>query len=142
MTKKRKIKVIIDTNLWISFLIGKKLQILKRLIVNDEITIIICDQLIEEIVRVAARPRLQKYFQKRKVDELVDFLRLIRVHIKIKSVVNICRDEKDNFLFSLAEDSSADLIITGDHDVLSVEKYKNTEIINYKEFEKRMSSSD
>jgi uncharacterized protein len=37
MPSQRPSKVIIDTNLWISFLIGKELKYLKDLIVNEKI---------------------------------------------------------------------------------------------------------
>lgn len=55
-------KVVIDTNLWISFLIGKSFANLKSLIVNQQIEIIISEQLITEIRIVTQRPKLTKYF--------------------------------------------------------------------------------
>lgn len=54
-------KIIIDTNLWISFLIGKKLSIMKTLFTNTEIQIYICDELMTEFNFVASRPKIRKY---------------------------------------------------------------------------------
>ena len=45
----RNIKVIFDTNVWISFLIGKRLSFIKNFIIDGRVTIIITNQLIEEI---------------------------------------------------------------------------------------------
>ncbi|MDJ0730833.1 MAG: hypothetical protein QNJ33_12645 [Crocosphaera sp.] len=44
MPDQKPIKVIIDTNLWISFLIGKQLKILKYLLVEQTIQPILSEQ--------------------------------------------------------------------------------------------------
>ena len=44
----RNVKVIFDTNVWISFLIGKRLANIKQHIVDRNITIIVTDQLLTE----------------------------------------------------------------------------------------------
>ena len=53
-------RVIIDTNLWISFLIGKELQNLKDLIVNERVKLITTNQLIVELKIVTSREKLKK----------------------------------------------------------------------------------
>jgi putative PIN family toxin of toxin-antitoxin system len=50
--KVKSIKVIIDTNVWISFLIGKRLSIIKNHIADRQITIVITQQLLDEIINV------------------------------------------------------------------------------------------
>ena len=42
-------KIIIDTNLWISFLIGKRLAVLSSLLTNPHLTVFVCDELLKEI---------------------------------------------------------------------------------------------
>ncbi len=51
--------------------------------------------------------------------------------------IKICRDEKDNFLLSLSVDSKAEYLITGDKDLLVLEKIENTEILTFSEFIER-----
>lgn len=134
MPEKPTIKVIIDTNLWISFLIGKELANLKEWIVDRTIQVVLCEQIIEEINLVTQRPKLQKYFPATKVQELLDLLRIIGLWIEVTSEVSICRDPKDNYLLALAKDSQADFLITGDADLLSLVNFEGTEILNYKDF--------
>ena len=43
--------------------------------------------------------------------------------IEVKSVVSLCRDAKDNFLLALSKDGKAHFLITGDNDLLDMEKY-------------------
>lgn len=134
MPQKPTIKVIIDTNLWISFLIGKELANLKQLIMHRTIQVVLCEQIIEEINLVTQRPKLQKYFSATKVQELLELLRIIGLWIEVTSEVCICRDAKDNYLLALAKDSQANFLITGDRDLLTLVNFEYTKILNYKDF--------
>lgn len=57
--------------------------------------------------------------------------------VHVSSVVEICKDAKDNFLLALAKDSQADFLVTGDADLLIIKKFEHTEILTYTEFEVR-----
>jgi hypothetical protein len=54
---------------------------------------------------------------------------------KTKSQIKRCRDPKDNFLLSLAVDSGADYLATGDKDLLEIRKVGKTMIISLHELE-------
>lgn len=58
--------------------------------------------------------------------------------INVVSVVHECRDEKDNFLLSLAKDGKADFLISGDLDLISLRKFERTEILTIADFVKRI----
>jgi putative PIN family toxin of toxin-antitoxin system len=60
MPEKKKIKIIIDTNLFISFLIGKRLVGLKQTLVNSIIQLIFSEQNIKELQIVTSRPNFKK----------------------------------------------------------------------------------
>jgi uncharacterized protein len=134
MPDNKPIKVIIDTNLWISFLIGKQLASLKSLLVEGTIQPVFSRQLLDEITIVTQRPKLQKYFSSEKVIDLIVFLESIGLLIEVKSSVSLCRDAKDNYLLALAKDSQADYLITGDEDLLILESFEGTVILNYQSF--------
>ena len=53
----RKKRVIVDTNCWISFLIGRKLSSLVALLSDARIDLVLCDELLEEIREVTQRPK-------------------------------------------------------------------------------------
>lgn len=122
-------RVILDTNLWISFLITKKYTDLDTLISNQSIVILFSDELLEEFIAVTQRPKLKKYFND---DELIKILELIDSFaeiVKVKSQVTLRRDNKDDFLLNLAIDGKADYLLTGDKDLLELKKVKNTQIV-------------
>lgn len=133
MPENKTFKIIIDTNLWISFLIGKELKELQNLLFEDKIQVVISEELLEEIILVTQRPKLQKYFLPNKIDELIQILRTIGLFITITTEVSLCRDPKDNYLLALAKDSNADFLVTGDQDLLMIERLDNTEIVTYQQ---------
>ena len=136
MPRRKKVKSIIDTNLFISFLIGKRLKGLKKLIIDSKVELIFSEQNITELKIVTKRPKLQKYFDPEEVENLIDFIFNIGLIYKITIEPQLSRDPKDNFLLGLADKSKADYLVTGDKDLLVIKKYKNTKIITIEEFEK------
>jgi hypothetical protein len=138
MPKSRRIKVIIDTNLFISFLIGKKLQGLKKKVVDFRFELIFAEQSIQELMMVSQRQKFNKFFKAEDLDNLVDLIKTIGRIFKITHVPAICRDPKDDYLLDLARKSKADYLVTGDIDLLEIESYKGTRIITVKEFDQIM----
>jgi|SRR5690606_17116981 len=127
-------KIILDTNLWISFLITKKFNQLDKLIENNNVTLIFSNELLEEFIDVVRRPKFKKYFSKKDIEKILEYFDQFGEVIKVKSDIQICRDKKDNFLLSLSVDSKANYLITGDSDLLVLEKIKKTKIITFADF--------
>ena len=80
--KTKNIRVIFDTNVWVSFLIGKRLSKVKHFIISGQITIITTDQLISELIIVTSREKIRKYFPKENVTELLE-LPVVRLKLYI-----------------------------------------------------------
>lgn len=131
-------KVILDTNVWISFLIGKRLSSIKQYIADGTITIIITDQILTEIKLVTARKKIRKYFPKESVNDFIELLETIAENIEIKPVHFINRDPKDNFLLDLIDFSKADYLVTGDKDLLEHNPFMTAKILSPSEFEKEL----
>lgn len=127
-------KVILDTNLWISFLISKKFSEIDKLIDDKKIILIFSNELLEEFIDVVSRPKFKKYFSKKDIEKFLEYFDQFGELVKVKSDIKICRDEKDNFLLNLSVDSNADFLITGDKDLLILEKIETTKIIAFSEF--------
>lgn len=138
MPEQKASRLIVDTNLWVSFLIGKELHYLKDLIVGGKVKLVVSDQLLEELQLVTSRPKLSKYFEKQKVNELLALIELISDKVKVKQIQRIGRDPKDAFLLALAKDGNADFLLTGDKDLLEIGRYHKTEIITVTEFKKTL----
>ena len=59
---KTKDRVIIDTNLWISFLLTKDFSKLDKILSEEKIVLIFSEELLDEFIEVARRPKFKKYF--------------------------------------------------------------------------------
>lgn len=133
--KAKNIKVIFDTNVWISFLIGKRLSFIKNYISSGQITLVTTEQLLREIKEVTSRHRLKKYFPQESVNELLELLETIAEKVEIKPTHFINRDPKDNFLLDLIDFSKADYLVTGDKDLLVHNPFKSATILTPANFE-------
>ena len=129
MPKQKKIKAIIDTNLFISFLIGKKLKSLKQRLTDASIELIFAEQNILEIKIVTSREKFRKYFDQNQVDDLIHFIQTTGKVYQINEVPTVCRDPKDDFLLELAKISNADFLVTGDKDLIDMRSFGETAII-------------
>ena len=138
--KVKSVKVIFDTNIWISFLIGKHLSIITKYISNQEILIIVSEQLLTEIKEVTGREKLKKYFPAESVKNLLNLLETIAQNVKVKPTHFISRDLKDNFLLDLIDFSKADYLVTGDKDLLMMNSFKTAKILSPTDFEKIFTS--
>lgn len=133
-------RVILDTNFWISFLISKKFKEIDGLIQSKKIVLVFSDELLDEFIEVARRPKFKKFFAKKDIEILLEIFDQYADLINVTSEIDICRDEKDNFLLNLAVDGKADYLVSGDNDLLILEKIKNTKILRFPELIAQLKS--
>jgi putative PIN family toxin of toxin-antitoxin system len=129
------LRVVIDTNIWISFLIGKSLTGLSEAIIHDRVKILFSTTLFAELIEVLQRPKFKKYFSSQSIENLVTLLHEKVEWIDITDIFNDCRDPKDNFLLDLAVSGQANYLITGDADLLVLNPFHGVEIIPYPFFQ-------
>src|SRR6184192_1888293 len=113
-----KIRVILDTNLWISYLIGGRLVGLDALFQRHDLVLLFSRELLGEFIVVASRPKFAKYFSNEDISKLLSRFSRFGELIEPGIVTSVCRDPKDNFLLALAKDGNSDFLITGDRDLL------------------------
>jgi putative PIN family toxin of toxin-antitoxin system len=131
-------KIVIDTNLWISFLMkGGVTAPLKEIIGNRQTTIVMSQELEEEIMAVVRRPKFRKYFNETSFQLLLSFLhKRCEYHSPTEPTLH-CRDPKDDFLLGLSLASSADFLLTGDADLLTLESIGSCRILTLTAFLQR-----
>lgn len=136
----KSIKIIVDSNVWISFLIGGSLQGLQIHINSNLINIVTCEEQLHELREVFNKPKIKKYFTK---EQILDFFELLDESseiVTLQTKVKICSDSKDDYLVALAIDSQADYLLTGDYDLLDLVKIQNTNVVKYSEFNRIVDS--
>lgn len=134
MQKSKAVKLIIDTNLWVSFIISKKQHLIDTLFYSEDARLLFSQELIAEINQTITKPKLKKYFGANALEEMLLVFDPFIDFIEINGVVTECRDPKDNFLLALAKDGDADYLLTGDNDLLDLKKFGKTKIRTISEF--------
>ena len=131
-------RIVLDTNLWISFLIKTDYSSLTSLILSGRVVLVFSAELMSEFIEVTQRPKFKKYFSETNIIALTDTIDAYAEFIEITSNVTLCRDAKDNFLLSLAIDGEVDYLLTGDADLLELDPQGKTKIITISNFFKEI----
>ena len=127
-------RIIIDTNLWISFLITKDFTKLDEIIFSGHGILVFSQELLDEFLDVVKRPKFRRFFSASDIEEILRTIDENADFVKVQTKIEVCRDPKDNFLLSLSVDGNADFLLTGDKDLLDLTKFGVTTIITISDF--------
>lgn len=131
---KTKDRIIIDTNLWISFLLTNDFLKLDQIFADKLVTLIFSQTLLDEFIEAAQRPKFKKYFTLTDLENLLIRIKREAEFIEVTSSIKLCRDPKDNFLLSLANDGQATHLLTGDKDLIEIKEFSKTKIITITDY--------
>ena len=124
-------KIIIDSNVWISFLLGFQKELMYDLLTSERFEVYMCTQLMHEIKDVASRSKIQARINNTDVEQLFSLIRMYCNYATIRQQATISiRDRKDLYLLSFAETINADYIVSGDNDLLVLQTYAKTRIVS------------
>lgn len=131
-------KVVLDTNIWISGLLYPKRSAGKILKAwhDEKFTVVTSLPLVEEIRRTLSYRKIHKYLQwdEAVIDQYLLFLKFFTEQITLEGnqKVVVPRDGKDEPILMTFLQSQAHYLVTGDEDLLSLkDQYK---IISLAEF--------
>jgi uncharacterized protein len=126
-------RVVFDTNIFISALIIPRSQAKKaisKIIEGDDI-LLISKEIINEVLSVLS----SKFSRDREeLSHVAVVLSELGELITPMKRIGILRDESDNRILECALSGHADVIVTGDKDMLKLGVYKNVRIISLKEY--------
>lgn len=124
--------IVFDSSVWISALKfgGAPLKALD--LARGRFRVVLCDPILAEIHAVLARK-----FQWRtaEIDEALREYSIGTIIVKTPGRLRgICRDPKDDMVIECAVIAGADLIVTGDKDLLAVKTYEGIRVLTPREF--------
>jgi putative PIN family toxin of toxin-antitoxin system len=129
------LKIVIDSNLWISFLISKKLKNLDKLCFDKNIAVVSSPKVVAEFLDVSSRKKIKKYLKQKDIPRVLNLIEAHCVDDPTEYAENPeLEDPDDLYLLALSDAVKANYLLTGDKDLLLLKKYNNTEIISYSEF--------
>ena len=126
-------RIVVDTNVIISgvFFGGAPRQILNA-IVTSKVTACATTEIVDEYLEIVDEmvSRKQGNINKNILSPLIHSLEMIEPRTQVK----LSRDPDDDKFIGCAKDAKALYIVSGDKDLLVLERYENIEIITAREF--------
>lgn len=101
---------------------------------NNEFSVIASQFTLSELFETLLNSKFDKYVT---VPKRIEFLKIYKNALQIIQVtesINVCRDPKDNMFLELAVSGNAQMIISGDKDLLELNPFRDIRIISPKEF--------
>jgi putative PIN family toxin of toxin-antitoxin system len=138
-----RLRIILDTNVLVSGLLlssSTSQQVFDRVTTKE--ILLISETTFTEIAQTLIRKKFDKYLS---LEKRLNFLASLRDKgelVNIAETITICRDPKDDKFLELAVNGKADMIITGDQDLLVLNPFRNIEIITVNDFLNRFTESN
>ena len=127
-------RAVIDTNLWISFLFGKRVADLLTLIQSGKVEVVTDARQIAEIEDVLSRPKIKKIIGPQRLAIMLRFIHRKAKLVTPKRRIKACRDPNDDYLLEIAVEAKATFLVSGDDDLLELDPFRSVRIVNYRDF--------
>jgi putative PIN family toxin of toxin-antitoxin system len=128
-------RIVIDTNCFVSRLLTPK-SITSQAVryAFDFHQILVSADTLTELEIVLSRKKFNNYVSLEERQKFILYLKNLAEIVDITNHVQVCRDPKDDKFLSLAIAGNANIIITGDEDLLVLKCYQNIPILSPKDF--------
>jgi putative PIN family toxin of toxin-antitoxin system len=123
-------RVVIDTNALVSRLLlpgSIPGQAVRKAVA--EARLLASDDTIIELADVLAGKKFDPYMTVRERQEFLRLFDRIAERVPIVHVIRVCRDPKDDKFLELAVNGAAQLMITGDADLLALHPFRGIDIL-------------
>jgi putative PIN family toxin of toxin-antitoxin system len=133
-------RLVLDTHVWISRLLAP--QGVAASAVNRALewgTPLMSVETLQELTDVLARPKFDPYVSVRDRQHFIALLGGVARMVNITHRVAACRDSKDDKFLHVALNGEAEIIVTGDADLLALNPFHGVEIVSPGAFLERAS---
>ena len=124
-------RVVIDTNVWISRLLLAD-SVAARAVDNalSRFEVVVSEASVEELAGVLSREKFDRYVSLQDREEFLRRVLQVTTMVSVLSEITDCRDPKDNRFLALALDSESDCIVSCDADLLALNPWRGIEIVS------------
>ena len=129
-------RITLDTNVLVSAFISKSghsARVLDTVLTLEDVELVLSDEIVQEFSRVMSRDELLFRFDHilADVEELVGLLKKTSRMIKVRSKFRAVRqDPADNVILNTAHDGRCEFVVSGDHHLLNLKKFKGVRILS------------
>lgn len=139
------IRAVLDTNLLVSYLLTHRPPIatlIDRHLAREDFVLVTAPELLEELDRVLRYPRLQRYYSETERTRFVALLMALAEVVDLpETIPRICRDPDDDQVIACAVVGQADVIVSGDRDLLALEQVGRIPVLSAAQFLEMLEQS-
>jgi putative PIN family toxin of toxin-antitoxin system len=124
-------RVVIDTNVFLSGLFSATsapARAVERAVCEHQV--LASKATLRELAAKLLSPKFDRYVARERRMALLDRLAPNLVMVEIVQRIRACRDPKDDSFLELAVNGSANLVVTGDRDLLSLHPFRGIDILS------------
>ncbi len=126
----RPLRVVIDTNVLLSFLIKRdSVPGAVAAHVIKQHRLLLSAPVLRELDDKCKKQKFRPYFRLDEGLEFVELLERVGEYVVIQRSTAACRDAKDNMFLELALSSGADLLVSGDKDLSDLKRIEGIPIL-------------
>lgn len=128
-------RLVFDTNVIVSAVMLPD-SVPAQAIAKGELggVILYSEDTLRELLHVLERPKLQPYVENGFIEEFYARIRMSWHSVPIVQRVQDCRDPKDDKFLELVLNGNANVLVTGDRDLLFLHPYKGISIFTPSDF--------
>jgi putative PIN family toxin of toxin-antitoxin system len=134
----KKVKVVFDTNVWISIFFKKTLgKEFSEILEKEKIEIYTTKEILEEISKVLMYSKISELLELSGISEREIIQRIVENSMLVKPKFKlriIGEDLEDNKILDCALQAKVDFIVSGDKHLLKLKKFQNIKIVAPREF--------
>ena len=133
-------RAVFDTNVLVSALLFEQsvpAQAFFAALKQGEV--LLSAPLVNEINRILQRKKFNRYLNAEKREMFLIALVQAATLVETAEQINVCRDPKDNILLELAVSGQANVIVSGDADLLVLHPFRGIDILQPQAFLEKYS---
>jgi putative PIN family toxin of toxin-antitoxin system len=140
------IRAILDTNLLVSYLLTHRPPIATLIdhhLAHDDFVMVTAPELLAELDRVLTYPKLQRYYTDEERSRFVALVMALGEVVELpETIPRISRDPDDDRLIACAVVGEADVIVSGDDDLLALQRVGDIPILTAAQFLEMLEQVD
>ena len=131
-------RIVADTNLLVSRLLlpqSLPAQAVRKAV--DEGQLLVSDATLGELADVLSRAKFDPYVTLEDRQDFIRVLNRVAERVIVTAPLKACRDPKDDKFLEVALNGEANLILTGDRDLLTLHPFRGVDILSPREYIER-----
>ncbi|MEM2139536.1 putative toxin-antitoxin system toxin component, PIN family [Nitrososphaera sp.] len=124
------IRAVFDTNVLVSSMIKRgRPRDLWNAVLDGKIRLVVSEEILEELIGVAGRPKIARYVDKAAIDSFLQVLLQKVELVKTVEGISVVKDPDDNMILEAAVTGGARYVVSGDNHLLKLGSFREIKIL-------------